>query len=110
LHAPSYLTLYALEFLIAVCKAELEISDDRIDRDKIRRYLKAWKLKQDGASDEQISNEIPVRKYELKEEQRSAPEMIEGDLEIYSDTYYKVKRIKDYIEKAEAMIQRGSII
>jgi len=111
LQAPSQLIRHALELLIAVCKAELRISDDKINNDMIRKCLAAWDLKQQGASDEQISQKIPLRKYELKEEQRyESPEMMKGDREADDDTYYKVGRIKDYLEKAEAMIQRGTVI
>ena len=106
---PSYI-LYALEFLIAFCRGDLGIYDNRINEADIKRYIQAWDLKQNGLTDEQIALEIPVRKYELKNEQRGSPEMLEADQEMDEDTYYNVKRIKDYIEKAEEMIQRGSII
>jgi hypothetical protein len=111
LQAPSYLILDALEFMIKVCKAELGISDDKIDSDMICKCLAAWKLKQKGASDKQISNKIPVRRYKLQEERRhKTPEQMKADHEMDSDTYYNVRRIKDYIEKAEAMIKKGAVI
>jgi hypothetical protein len=110
LHAPSQLIRHSLELLIELCKKELVILDDKIDSDMINKYLAAWDLKQQGKSDEHISKEIPLRKYEIREEQRGSPEMAEGDHEIDSDTYYKFRRIKDYVEKAEMMIHRGSLI
>ena len=111
LQAPSHLILYALEFLVKVCKADLKIPDGKLDGEHIQKCLGAWDLKQQGLDDNSIADNIMVRKYEVKEATRAfTDEMIAADQGINSDTPYKVKRIGEYIEKAWAMIKSGSVI
>ncbi len=113
LQAPSYLIHYALEILVAVCKGDLKISDNKIDGEHIQKCLRAWDLMQQGMTEEEIANAIPLRKYKSREQRRNnykTPEMIDADRELDSDTPYNLGRVKDYIEKAKDMIQKGAVI
>jgi len=113
LQAPSNLIHYALEILVAVCKAELQISDGKIDHDHIQKCLDAWDLEQQGMDKEDIPDLITTREYDSKKRRGSInrnPGMIAVDQEFDSDTTYNAKIIGKYIDKALAMIERWSVI
>lgn len=102
LQAPSQHINYALEFLVAVCKAELRIKGKVIEEKHIMKCLEIYDLHQKGCSEEDIADKIVLTHYKEEEAMRYG-----------LDDYLRewgVPQVKRCLEDAEEIIKKGSII
>jgi hypothetical protein len=102
LKALSYLVLDALEFLIKICKAELEIKEKIIEWQHMEKSLEIYDLYQDGCSEEDIADKVDLTHYKQDEANRDG---------LYN--YLKewgMPQVKGCLEDIKAMIKKGSII
>jgi hypothetical protein len=102
LEAPSKLIRYALETLIEMCKAELEIPDKRLEPAYKKKCFRIFDLYSEGYSLEDIADLVDLNHY--KEEEA----MKDGLDEYLRD--WGVPQVKRCLKDAEKMIEKGSII
>jgi len=107
LQAPSWLIEYALEILREVCKADLSIKEKKIEWEHHERSLRAWDLKQQGLSDDEINQRVNFPRYESGEHRiadNRTPEMIEADQVTDGEDQLGAR-----LKKIEEKINRGSL-
>ncbi len=103
LQAPSKLIRYAMETLIDICKAELEIPDRRIEANYKKKCFQIYDLAKEGYSPEEIAHRVKLTHYKGEDVEMDKKEGLYVD-------YWGKPQIERCVNDAEEWIRRGSII